>query len=217
LKGAAILVIALAGSCALGGCKVVTIDEDRALRARRGGDFDARQYVDTVWASKVVPAINAGAKPAANVMAAVGSDLDKAGAALGRRAGEGSAWTFVLSGEGVVRKVDNASRRGSIDVALSGGASGRMVRIQTGPVVSETAIRDALPFVTFNDFTDQLTFAEVGRALTAKALTGLRPALGQAQPGRHIRFVGVANVRNAADPLVVTPVSISIGDMARAS
>jgi predicted lipoprotein len=208
---------ALAGLCALGGCKVVTIDEDRALRARRGGDFDAQHYVDSVWASKVIPAINAKAKPAPIVASAIDNDLDKAGAALGRRVGDGSAWTFVVSGDGIVRKVDNTSPRGGVEVALSGAASGRAIRIQTGPVVSETAIRDALPFVTFNDFTDQLAFAEVGRALTAKALTGLKPVLGRLRPGRHIRFVGVANIRSAADPLVVTPVSITAADARRAS
>jgi len=216
LKSTASLMAALAGLYALAGCKVVTIDEDRALRARRGGDFDAQHYVDAIWASKVVPAINDKARPVSNVIAAVDADLDKAGAILGRRVGEGSAWTFVVSGDGVVEKVDNAPPRGGIDVALPGAAPGRVIRLQTGPVVSETAIRDALPFVTFNDFTDQLAFAEVGRALTARALTGLKPMLGQVQPGRHIRFVGVANIRRAADPLVVTPMSIAADDAARA-
>jgi len=207
----AALALAMAG--ALSGCKVLTIDEDRALRARLGGDFDAPRYVDAIWASKVLPAIDAEARPLPMVVSAVDRGLDQAGASLGRRVGDGSAWTFVVKGEGVVTKVDTATPRGSVDVALPD----RVVRIQTGPVVSETAIRDALPFVTFNDFSDQLAFAEVGRALTAKALTNVRPALGQLQPGRHIRFVGVANIRDAADPLVVTPVAIAPGERARIS
>lgn len=207
------LTVAIGGACALGGCKVLTIEEDRALRARLGGDFDAPRYVDAIWKSKAVPAIDAEAKPLPIVVSAIDRDLDKAGAALGRRVGDGSAWTFVLKGEGVVTKVDTTTPRGSVDVALPG----RVVRIQTGPVVSETAIRDALPFVTFNDFTDQLAFAEVGRALTAKALAGLVPVRDQLQPGRRIRFIGVANVRSAADPLVVTPVSVTVDERARAS
>jgi len=207
------LTVAMGGACALGGCKVLTIEEDRALRARLGGDFDAPRYVDAIWKSKVLPAIDAEAKPLPVVASAIDRGLDKAGVALGRRVGDGSAWTFVLNGEGVVTKVDTTTPRGSVDVALPD----RVVRIQTGPVVSETAIRDALPFVTFNDFTDQLAFAEVGRALTAKALTGVAPVLDQLQPGRRIRFIGVANVRSAADPLVVTPVSVTVDGGARAS
>jgi predicted lipoprotein len=207
------LTAALGGALALGGCKVLTIEEDRALRARLGGDFDAPRYVDAIWASKVMPAIHAETRPLPVVASAIDRGLDKAGATLGRRVGDGSAWTFVFEGEGVVTKVDTTTPRGSVDVALPD----RVVHIQTGPVVSETAIRDALPFVAFNDFTDQLAFAEVGRALTAKALAGVRPALNQLQPGRRIRFIGVANVRSAGDPLVVTPVSVTADGKASAS
>ena len=195
------------GSCALGGCKVLTIDEDRAMRARRNGDFNPQSYVDAIWKAKAVPTIDAEAVPAPDLMAAIDKGLDKAGKTKGRRVGEGSAWTFVLRGDGTVAKIDTASPSGSIDVLLS---NGRTVRLQTGPVVAETAIRDALPFVAFNDFSDQLSFADVGRALTAKALNGVKPVFAALRPGSRIRFLGVANVRDAADPLVVTPVSAAL-------
>ena len=215
LKGIAIrrlthlaaLTAAIAGSCALGGCKVLTLDEDRAMRARRDGNFDAQAYVDAIWKAKVVPTIDAEAVPAPDLMAAINTGLDKAGEAKGRRVGEGSAWTFVLRGDGTVTKVDTSSPRGGIDLLL---ANGRAIRLQTGPVVAESAIRDALPFVAFNDFSDQLSFADVGRALTARALGGVKPVLAKLRPGSRIRFVGVANVRDAADPLVVTPVSATL-------
>lgn len=203
----AALVAVTAGSCALGGCKVLTIDEDRAMRARRSGDFNAQAYVDAIWKAKVVPTIDAEAVPAPDLMTAIDNGLDKAGKTKGRRVGEGSAWTFVLRGDGTVAKVDATSPRGGIDLLL---ANGRRIRLQTGPVVTETAIRDALPFITFNDFSDQLSFADVGRALTTRALGGLKPVFANLRPGSHIRFVGVANVRNVADPLVVTPVSAAL-------
>jgi len=203
----AALAAAMAGACALGGCKVLTLDEDRAMRARRDGNFDAQTYVDAIWKAKVVPTIDAEAIPAPDLIAAIDHGLDEAGKTKGRRVGEGSAWTFVLRGDGTVAKVDNASPRGGIDLLL---ANGRTIRLQTGPVVAETAIRDALPFVAFNDFSDQLSFADVGRALTARALGGVKPVFAHLHPGSRIHFVGVANVRDAADPLVVTPVSAAL-------
>jgi len=209
LADSAAFALVMAGACSLGGCKVLTIDEDRALRARHSANFDAAQYVDAIWASRVMPAIKGKATPVPTLIAAMQGGLDKAGAALGRRAGEGSAWTFVLRGEGVVTKVDDTAPRGGVDVALWGDAAHRAIRLQTGPVVSGSAIRDALPFVTFNDFADQLAFADVGRALTARSLSELKPVLGGLRPGSRIRFVGVANIGEAADPLVATPVSIA--------
>lgn len=209
--GLAAFLATLLGAGLLGGCKVLTIEEDRALRARRGGDFDAARYVDEIWAAKAVPALDQRAIPANKLVAAIDADLERAGAELGRRAGEGSAWTFVVSGTGVVSSVDAASRRGSAEVTLAGTVPARTVRLQIGPVVSGTAIRDALPFVAFNDFADQLAFADVGRALTARALRTLRPGIAQLGSGQAIRFTGVVNVRAPGEPLVVTPVALSIG------
>ncbi|WP_447725584.1 DUF2291 family protein [Sphingomonas koreensis] len=201
----------LLGASLLGGCKVLTNEEDRAMRARRGGDFDAARYVEEIWAAKAVPALDRRAVPADKLVPAIDADLERAGVELGRRAGEGSAWTFVVSGTGVVSSVDAASRRGSAEVTFTGIAPARTVRLQIGPIVSGTAIRDALPFVAFNDFTDQLAFADVGRALTARALRTLRPGIAQLRPGQAIRFIGVVNVRAPGEPLVVTPVALSIG------
>lgn len=209
--GLAAFLATLLGAGLLGGCEVLTIEEDRALRARRGGDFDAARYVDEIWAAKAVPALDQRAIPANKLVAAIDADLERAGAELGRRAGEGSAWTFVVSGTGVVSSVDAASRRGSAEVTLTGTAPARAVRLQIGPVVSGTAIRDALPFVAFNDFADQLAFADVGRALTARALRTLRPGIAQLRPGQAVRFTGVVNVRAPGEPLVVTPVALSVG------
>lgn len=210
-SGCAVSLAALLGVPLLSGCKVLTIQEDAALRARRAANFDAAHYVDEIWAKKAVPTIERRAVPADKLVRAIDTGLDRAGDDYGRRVGEGSAWTFVISGTGVVTAIDTTSRRGSADVALSGGAAGRVVRLQIGPIVSGTAIRDALPFVSFNDFADQLAFADVGRALTKRSLDNLRPVLGRLRPGALIRFTGVANVRAPGEPLTVTPVAISAG------
>lgn len=200
---------ALLGVCLLSGCKVLTVEEDRALRARRGGDFDAGRYVAEVWAAKARPLLAQKAVPAQSLIAAVGGGLDAAGAQLGRQVSEGSAWTFVVQGTGTVAAVDAASRRGSAEVTLDSVSPARTIRIQTGPVVSGTAVRDALPFVAFNDFADQLAFADVGRALTERALQGVKPALAGLRPGQRVRFTGALNLRAADEPLVLTPVEIA--------
>ncbi|MEG3151060.1 DUF2291 domain-containing protein [Sphingomonas sp. ZT3P38] len=211
-KTAAALSAFLAGACLLGGCKVLTIEEDRALRARRGADFDAASYVKDIWAPRVLPTIVQTAVPIGALLPAVDAGLGRAGTRLGRQVGDGSAWTFVVKGVGQVRSIDTATRQGGIDLTLDGASGDRTVRLQVGPVVSGSAIRDALPFVAFDDFSDQLAFADLGTALTNRALAAIRPQLSRLRPGQHIRFVGVVNLRDAGDPLVVTPVEIGAGD-----
>jgi predicted lipoprotein len=196
----------------LGGCKVLTIEEDRALRARRTGGLDAGSYVSSVWSTKVVPTLRSKALPMDKLVVAVDAGLGRAGARFGRQVGEGSAWTFVVTGTGTVTRVDTVSRRGTAEIAWSAEEKDRPALLQIGPVVADTAIRDALPFVTFNDFADQLVFADVGRKLTARALTDLQPAIRGLHPGQRVQFLGVVNLRTGDAPFVVTPVSIAFVD-----
>ncbi len=138
-KTAAALSAFLAGACLLGGCKVLTIEEDRALRARRGADFDAASYVKDIWSTRVMPTIARAAVPVDTLLPAVDAGLGRAGARFGRQVGEGSAWTFVVKGVGQVRSIDMATRQGGIDLTLDGGSGDRTVRLQVGPVVSGSA------------------------------------------------------------------------------
>ncbi|WP_170842064.1 DUF2291 family protein [Sphingomonas gellani] len=195
----------------LASCKVLTVEEDRAIRARQGGALDAPGYVAGMWDDKALPAFRAAAVPLDTLASAIAQDVDRAGGTFGRRAGEGSAWTFVLEGAGRVVSVDSTSRRGQVMVALPNWPSGQSARFQIGPVVEGSAVRDALPFVTFDDFADQLVFADVGRALTARALAGVRPVAAGLRPGQTVRFVGIANIRYANAPLIVTPISLKVG------
>lgn len=187
--------------CLLAGCKILPIDEARALRERSSGAFDAKRYVETIWGGRAQKALADSAVPIERLRA---EPLDPLGAAHGRRAGEGSPWTFVVSGEGQVERVDLGQPRGTVAVQTAAG----LALIQAGPVVSGTTIRDALPFVAFDGFPDQIAFAEVGTELTGRAVTPLRKTLGALKPGDRIRFMGAARPGVGDAPLVVTPVSI---------
>lgn len=188
----------------LAGCKVVTIEQDRALRARHGAAFDATAVADRMWQSEALPALRRAAVPMPALLQAIDAGVDRAGARLGRRASEGAPWTFVGRGEGVVTAVETGSRQRIVELAVAG----RAVRLQVGPVVLGTTIRDALPFVTFNDYPDQLAFAGVGRALTQRSLTALQPRIAALRPGMHVVFSGAFNLARAEDIILITPVVI---------
>lgn len=208
-RGARLVAHALLCACVAttAGCKVVTIQQDQAIRAKRSPNFDAGVYVSRIWDARALPELRRRATSAKDLFMAIGADLDAAGARLGRRASEGGAWTFVVSGEGTVRSFDDSSRRRTIEVLLAGDAA-RSIKLEVGPVVVGTSLRDALPFIAFDDFSDQLAYADVGRALTTTSLSRLKPALGAIKPGDQIGFVGAFNLPAPGQPIFITPISI---------
>lgn len=191
---------------ALSGCKIVSIQEDREVRERRSEGFDAPAYVAKSWDQGIIPELEKSAIEVGDLPAA---GLDVFGKQHGRRAGEGSPWTFVLHGEGTVATIDRASRQGGITLT---GAGPREIVLQTGPVVTESTVRDALPMFDFNDFADQMAFAAVSRALNEKALAGSAATAAKLAPGRKVRFLGVAHVSAEPGPLRILPFRLEIAN-----
>lgn len=186
----------------LAGCKVLPVEEAAAIRARDGGSFDVNRFVAERWPGSAAQELRIRALP----LGALRGPLDQLGSRHGNRAGDGSPWTFVVRGAGVVRTIDRESPRGRLEVETATGP----VTIQIGPVVSGSTIRDALPSIAFDDFPDQISFAETGMALTDKALAGLRPVLAGLETGDRISFLGTVSVAGDQSPLLLTPVELMV-------
>jgi predicted lipoprotein len=190
----------------LAGCKIVSIADDRAARERRSGGFDADHYVSHQWARYWAPALGSRAVAYAKLDAAIAASLPQAGKALGRQTGDGAAWTFVTAVDGRVSAIDRTSRQGIVIIQPNTGAP---VFVQIGPVVAGTALRDAIPSITFDDFSDQIAFAAVGEAITRRAMTAVGPAAAQLTVGERVRVVGAFNLRHTGDPIMLTPLALA--------
>jgi len=84
-------------------------------------------------------------------------------------------------------------------------------RVQLGPVFRGTALRDALPFIRFGDFTNQMEYAAVSRLLHERVAEGVLAGVDRATlAGRRVRFQG-AFTRQAGEPLVA-PVLLRVED-----
>lgn len=205
MKRRAVLVgLAGIGAAALSGCVIVPIAKEQKIE---GDQFDPEKYAEGIWASKAVPYFTGNAKPLPDVLAAIQSDFAAAGQKYGYRpATEGSPWTFVVAGTGTVGAKNTTSRAGTMTVAIEG--TDAPVTLQIGPVVKGNAVRDALPFVAFQDFTNQIQFADVGKALTTLALGDISAAAAAAQPGQKLSFVGAMSLNSKSDKVLITPVSL---------
>lgn len=201
----------------LSGCKIVPNDQ----RTPTGGSsanqtaegFNAAGYVDGVWASKLLPHFNDKANDLATVIAAVKADLDKAGNDYGHRAAaEGSPWSFAVKSTGKVVSVNTESRAGTLVVEIQSDAGPQQVTLQIGPVVKGSAIRDTLPFFSFGNVTNQIEFAQVGRAFNERALKEIEKPLAELKtPGTAVEFKGAISLTNVPETFVVTPVFLKAG------
>jgi predicted lipoprotein len=75
-----------------------------------------------------------------------------------------------------------------------------------------TSIRDALSFVSFNDFTNQIDFARYADAFNAYVNRNtLNKLPRQDLIGRKVSLIGAYALDSSGQPPMVTPVEITIG------
>jgi len=168
------------------------------------------KYVAAIWSSKVLPTVRKSAVDLPTLLAALEKDRARASKRYGHYSVLDSPPAFLIKGSGRVVSVDTASLISKIGVAL--GAGGKPdVFLQIGPIISGTDVRDALPFINFNQFVNQVQFGEVAIAFNSKvretALAKLDPAKLK---GKHIVFTGAFSGA-AARHVLITPITLEVG------
>jgi predicted lipoprotein len=200
--------LVLIGAAALGGCKIVANADLKAAKSKSADQFDASAYVDRIWDSRVLPDFKSRAMDLDKLLQEVAKDPDKAGQAHGHREGDGNPWTYEIKADGKVVAADAASRHAIVTVEVETASGPRKVDLQVGPVVFGTMLRDALPFIKFGDFVNQIQYAQVSRALNDRASKGVREAFDPKDAmGKTIAFQAAA-VLGGGDTISATPVAI---------
>lgn len=176
-------------------CKVATIRrlDDQGARAEDAAEaarpFDAAATVDAAWDAEVLPAI------------ASARDV------VGLAADEAMAEPVVVRGRGRVVEANVRSRAGTATVDLGTGAR---VIVQIGPVLTGTAIRDALPAFGFDRFVNQIQHADVGNGLNARVEQQVLQRLDRSKLlGASLSFAGMAR-RGAGGVLTITPIRLDL-------
>lgn len=154
--------VALVSLVALSGCKFIkTADQEKEAAA---GAFDPDRRVAEMWDAKVLPYLDQRAGAFKDVAALVASDVNAAGAKFGHKEKEGSApWTFAAKVDGTIVAEETKSRAAYVDVDVDGDGKAD-VRVSIGPAIRGTALRDSLDFVNFNEFKNQIEWAQFGKS-----------------------------------------------------
>jgi predicted lipoprotein len=164
-----------------------TTRSDKAPRITEGGQvaFNPSAYGAKTY-PKVAAAIEKKAVPLTTLVPAIKGNPDAAGKQYGSRQGS-SPYNFAVTGEGVAGTATN----GLLPVKVKGVPKSTTVSLQIGPAINGTALRDAVGFITFNQFINQVDYADAATALNhqvkAKVLKGVDPA---SLKGKTVKFTG---------------------------
>lgn len=207
----AVLVVAVALFCVFDPPWVVeSLSATNAGSAVAGSDnLNPDRYVASIWSSKLVPTVRKDAVDLPTLLA----DLKKNRAATSKRYGnyavEGGQPAFLVKGSGRVVSVDTASLVSKAGIAFGAGKKPDAF-LQLGPILGGTDVRDALPFINFNQFENQVQFGEVAIAINSKIVDTAYAGVDYAKlRGEHVVFTGAFTLSAATAPLV-TPVTFEV-------
>ncbi|RRI06535.1 DUF2291 family protein [Mesorhizobium tamadayense] len=202
---------ALAG-LSLSACKILPTPSAQGGGSDNSSAFNPDKRVKDIWASKVIPYLQQKAGPFAEVHALAKTDPAAAGAKYGNpKKQANSPWTFAVRVEGKIIAANTQSRAATIDVDVDGDGKAD-ARVQIGPAMRGTAIRDSLDFVQFNDFTNQIDFAQFGKAFNAYADKMVLSKLSRdGLEGRTAKVLGAYTIESAQNLPLVTPAEAEIG------
>lgn len=211
IKAISFAAVGLLTMVVLSSCAIVPIN------AANGSTFSASHYVQSVWSSKVIPYMNSHVESISSVLIAMHKNAKQAEKKYGFQK-NGSGWQFIVQGVGKVSSYDSNYGQGLTSLSLDSGNFKGTIQMQTGPIILGTSIRDALPFVQFGQFENQIQFSEVSSAFNDLVKRNvLQDYTFKHLIGKMIGFVGVLSINTGpgqmigAGPLVLTPVELKKG------
>jgi predicted lipoprotein len=180
--------------------------------AKPGGTSEASQskgaqFAEKVWDSKVLPVIQEKAHDIVTIISEIRADPAAAGEKYGRREST-NPYSYMVKGAGKVSEVHTESQAGTLVLEVPG--LNEKIALQIGPVVRGTALRDATGAAPFDQFTNQLDYADVSKEMNRRAV---KAAFANVAPSsladKTITFFGAFTFDPRSKGLIlVTPVKI---------
>lgn len=99
---------------------------------------------------------------------------------------------------------------GVFSVSVDGLPYDRTIRLQTGPAINGTDLRDATGTISFGQFTNQIEYQDAGSGINNAMKTEVLQGLDrEALPGQQVEVTGVFKLINP-DNWFVTPVALEV-------
>ena len=176
-----------------------------------GAAFDKVKYVDGIWEARIIPTVEQKAVSLDTLMPVILKDPAAAVKQYGNNIG--GAYNFLVQFSGTVTKVDTKSLTGTVTMNADYAGGTMPVKIQIGPIILGTALRDAVKFITFEQFTNQMQYGGVSDELNTRvgndvvAKMDLKNLVGTTLSVKGAFTYDTANPKD----VLVTPVIVSAG------
>ncbi len=177
---------------------------------RIGSEEDVREqsFSPEAFAKRTFPEIQSfvleNAVPAREVLEAIEQDKKAAAERYGVAAGVGPV--IPVSFRGVVGN----GKSGIYSIFVEGWPEGYQLRVQTGPAINGTDLRDATGSIKFGQFTNQIEYQDAGAALNRAMKSAVLDTIDTSGlSGKSVRVVGVFKLINPKNWLV-TPVRLEL-------
>lgn len=187
---------------------VVMAIDTKVVRIGSGADtqpgvFSPAEYGKSEF-PKVQTVIESRAVDAATLAPAMAKDQAAAAKQYGVESGIGPEMPVKFTG--VVGKGDS----GTYDVAVEGVPNTVLVRVQTGPAIMGTDLRDSTGTINFGQFTNQIEYQNAGSALNKEMKKEVLAKIDVGNlTGKKVSVVGVFQLTDPNNWLV-TPVKVDV-------
>jgi predicted lipoprotein len=180
-------------------------DPGAAAAAAGGSTFDAKEYAQERYDSEVVPTIQENAQEITDLLPQIIDDPQAAGEKYGHQSGASSPFSYAVKGEGVAGAVDGTL----LPLTIDGLPDDVQVMLQIGPAINGTALRDATGLVDFNDFLNQIEYANAATELNNKVKSDVLAGFdAKGAEGKTVSFVGAFAYGSNPAVIQVTPVEL---------
>ncbi|MFK7856527.1 MAG: DUF2291 family protein [Granulosicoccus sp.] len=206
----AIVITLISAVTLVSSCKIKKTPSKEELAAS-SNKFNPAQMVEDIWSTKLIPHFKDKAGEFSDVRSAEIVDPNLAGEKFGHKQKAGNApWTYLVHMEAIIISANTESRASTIDIDNDNDGVAD-ASIQIGPAIRGTALRDSLDFISFNDFTNQIEYAQFGKAFNNYAKKSFLNDLPRdALVGQTVRLLGSYQHKNSSSLPLITPAELSI-------
>lgn len=177
-----------------------------SFRTSKG--FDPVAYVNGLWDSKILPKATNESVDLTILLDEIAKNKEAASQKYGHK--ESGPYNFVVKAEVKVDNVDTTSRAGTVLLKPIGYSGPAEVKMQIGPVMRGTSIRDGSGYIPFNQFVNQIEYADVGEELNNRVLNTVLKGLDfNALKGKTIVVYGFFTLDDPTK-ILITPVKIDV-------
>ncbi|WP_137130028.1 DUF2291 domain-containing protein [Rhizobium sp. FY34] len=195
---------------AMTGCKFVKTADQQAQAAAQA--FDPDRLVSGSWESKVLPYLKERAGSFEEVTALIASNPDAAAQKFGHKERGGTApWTYAATVKGRIVTAETQSRAAYVEVDINGDGKPDL-RVAIGPAIRGTALRDSLGFVNFNEFKNQIDWAQYGKSFNTYVNANVLERLPRdGLVGKRLDALGAFPQPSSGELPQFVPVTITVG------